>query len=92
MLEGVLEGGVAQGVAGWVDGAVDVAQPVANCPQRIGDAGGAEGVDEDHDVVRGPGGHEHHQNGHDGPRHLPLPGGSAPLGGLYLQATFGNLH
>lgn len=91
MLESVLEGSVAQGITGRVDSAVDVAQPVSNGPERVGNAGGAKGVDKDHDVVWRPGGHKHHQYSHDSPRHLPLPRGIAPLGGLSHKATFGHL-
>lgn len=79
MFEGVFEGGVAEGVAGRVYGAVDVAQPVANGPKRVGDAGGAEGVDQDHHVVRCPRGNEGNQDGHDCASHLFLPGRSAFL-------------
>lgn len=77
VLEGVLEGGVAEGVAGGVDRAVDVAEPVANGPKGVWDADGAEGVDQDHHVVRRPRGHEGHEDGHDGARHFPLSGGVA---------------
>lgn len=77
VLEGVLEGGVAEGVAGRVYGAVDVAEPVADGPQGVWDADGAEGVDQDHHVVRRPRDHKSDQDGHDGARHLFLPGGDA---------------
>lgn len=77
MLEGVFEGGVAEGVAGWVDGAVDVAEPVADGPEGVWDADGTEGVDQDHHVVRRPRGNESDQDGHDGARHLFLPGRNA---------------
>ena len=77
MLEGVFEGGVAEGVAGRVDGAVDVAEPVADGPQGVWDADGAEGVDQHHHVVRRPRHHKSNQDGHDGARHLLLPGGDA---------------
>lgn len=93
VLEGVLEGGVAQGVAGRVDGAVDVAEPVADGPQRVWDAGGAKGVDQHHHVVRRPGDHEGHQDGHDGARDLLLPGGDAllfPHGHCILLCHLGN--
>ena len=73
MFEGVFEGGVAQGIAGRVDGAVDVAEPVADGPEGVGNAGGTEGVDQDHHVVRCPRDHESNQDGHDGARHLFLP-------------------
>lgn len=82
VLEGVLEGGVAEGVAGRVDGAVDVAEPVADGPQRVGDAGGAERGDEHHHVVRRPRGNKSNQDGHDGARHFSLSGrvsSSSPL-------------
>lgn len=70
MLECLFEGDVAQGVAGGVDGAVDVAQPVADGPHGVGDAAGAEGVDQHHDVVRSPGGHKRHKDGHNCARDL----------------------
>lgn len=82
MLEGVLEGGVAEGVAGRVDGAVDVAEPVADGPERVGDAGGAERGDEHHHVVRRPCSNKSDQDGHDGACHFSLSGGvssSSPL-------------
>lgn len=82
VLEGVLEGGVAEGVAGGVDGAVEVAEPVADGPERAGDADGAECGDEHHHVVRRPRGNKSYQDGHDGARHFPLSGGvssSSPL-------------
>lgn len=79
MFEGVFEGGVAEGIAGWVDGAVDVAEPVANGPERVWDADGTEGVDQDHHVVRRPCGNKSNQDGHDGACHLFLPGGNALL-------------
>lgn len=73
MLEGVFESGVTEGIARRVDGAVDVTQPVANGPQGVGDADGAEGVDQHHHVIRRPRHHESHQDGHDGACHLLLP-------------------
>lgn len=73
VLEGVFEGDVAQGVAGRVDGAVDVAEPVADGPQGVRDADGAEGVDQDHHVVGRPCNDESNQDGHDSARHLFLP-------------------
>ena len=77
MLEGVFEGGVAEGVAGRVDGAVDVAEPVADGPESVWDAGGTESVDQDHHVVRRPRHNKSNQDGHDGARHLLLPGRNA---------------
>ncbi len=77
VLEGVFEGGVAQGVAGRVDGAVDVAEPVADGPEGVWDADGAEGVDQDHHVVRRPCDDKSNQDGHDGACHLFLPGRNA---------------
>ena len=77
VLECIFEGGVAEGVAGWVDGAVDVAEPVADGPQGVRDADGAEGVDQDHHVVRCPRDNKSDQDGHDGARHLLLPGWNA---------------
>ena len=77
VLEGVFEGDVAEGVAGRVDGAVDVAEPVADGPQGVWDADGAEGVDQDHHVVRRPRDDKSNQDGHDGARHLLFPGRNA---------------
>lgn len=74
VLEGVLEGGIAEGIAGGVDGAVDVAEPVANGPEGVWDADGTEGVDQDHHVVGCPCDNKSNQDGHDGARHLFLPG------------------
>lgn len=85
--EGLLEGLVAEGVAHGVDGAVDVAQPVAQVPEGRGDALGAEGGDEHHDVVRRPREDESQKDGTESLRrllllhqHHPL-----PLGDLVLQ-------
>jgi len=82
VLEGVFEGGVAEGVAGRVDGTVDVAEPVADGPEGVGDTGGAEGVDQDHHVVRRPCGNKSNQDCHDGARHFSLPGRIAFLSPL----------
>ena len=79
VLESVFEGGVAEGVACRVDGAVDVAEPVANGPERVWDANGTEGVDQDHHVVRRPGDNKRNQDGHDGACDLFLSGGNALL-------------
>lgn len=86
--EGLLEGFVTEGVAHGVDGAVDVAQPVAQVPQRRRDALGAEGGDEDHDVVRRPCQDEGQEDGTEGlggflllHQHHPLPLGDVALQG-----------
>lgn len=54
VLKGFLERGITEGIAGWVDGAVDVAEPVADGPHGFRNAGLAEGVNEDHHIVRSP--------------------------------------
>lgn len=58
MLECLFECDIAKSIARWVDGAVDIAQPIADSPHRAGDAAGAEGVDEHHDIVGSPGGYK----------------------------------
>lgn len=73
MFESLFKGDVAQSVAGRIDGAVDVAQPVTDSPHGVGDAAGAEGVNEHHDVVRCPGGYKRYQDGHNGARDFFLP-------------------
>lgn len=57
------EGLVAQGVAHRVDCAVHVTQPIAQCPKRSRYAVLAEGVHQNHDVVRQPCCDEDKQNG-----------------------------
>lgn len=83
------KGLVAECVTHGVDGAVDVAQPVAQVPQRRGDALHAERGDEHHDVVRRPGEDESQQDGAEGlsrflllHQYIPL-----PFGHLVLQDT-----
>lgn len=82
LLEGVFEGGIAQGIAGGVNCAVDVTQPVPQCPHGVRDAVRAEGVDQHHDIVRGPSDHKGQKNSHDCPCNLPLSG--APILPLFL--------
>lgn len=74
VLEGVFKGGVAESVASRVNGAVDVAEPVTDGPEGIRDADGAEGVDQDHHIIRRPSDNKSNQDGHDGARHLLFPG------------------
>lgn len=73
VFKGLLEGGVAKCVAGGVDGAVDVTEPVPNGPHRVGDAGRTEGIDQHHDIVRGPRDDEGQQNSQDRPGHFLFP-------------------
>lgn len=73
VLECLLKCDVAQSVASRVDGAVDVAQPIANSPHGVGDAAGAERVNEHHHIIRSPGGNKSDQDGHYGAGHFFLP-------------------
>lgn len=74
VFKGLLEGGITKCIAGRVDGAVDITEPIADCPHCVGDAGRTEGVNEHHDVVRGPGNDESQQNSQDRPGHFLFPG------------------
>lgn len=82
LLEGVLESGIAQGVAGGVNRAVDITEPVTHNPHGVRDTTLTEGVDQHHDIVRGPRDYKGQKNSHDGPGDLPLSG--APIRPLFL--------